>query len=664
MVYNRRMKEEKRIQELRHLIERYNYEYHVLDQPTIPDSEYDALFRELQDLEAKHPEMFDPHSPTQHVGYEVQDEFKKVRHDRPLLSLGDVFSYEELREWAKKITDVYPQVEFVTEYKIDGLAMNLIYEDGKLRLAATRGDGQIGEDVTANVKTISSIPLRIRQSGRYDIRGEVYMPKSSFIRLNKQRRENGEEEFANPRNAAAGSIRQLDSRIVAGRGLNAFWYHVPQDQEYATHYESLIHAQELGFRVNPANKKCQNIEEVIAYIQETAQIRSSLPYEIDGMVIKVNSYAQQKALGFTSRIPRWAIAYKFPPEEARTRVLDIFITVGRTGKCTPNARFSPVKLAGTTIEYATLHNEDFVREKDIRIGDMVFVRKAGDIIPEVVRSVKEERTGKEEAYRFPKHCPVCGSLIHRYEGEVAHYCINAECPAKIISGITHFASRKAMDIAGLGEKRVEVFVKNGLLKEVEDIYHLAAKREAILTLDKFGQRSYENLISAIENSKKKSLENLINALGIRQVGEKAAKVLAEHYQHMNFLRQASLEDLSSIRDIGPITALAIQEFFADEHNARMLDHFVELGLNMEYLNTSSINSSVFTGKTVVLTGTLKRYTRDEATRLLEARGAHVTSAVSAKTDYVLAGAETGSKKQKAQALGIPILSEEEFESML
>ncbi|MBR6724649.1 MAG: NAD-dependent DNA ligase LigA, partial [Erysipelotrichaceae bacterium] len=517
------MNEIERIKELRNLLKRYSYEYYTLDKPTVPDSEYDMLFRELQDLEEKHPEMYDPNSVTQRVGYEILSEFQKVTHERPMLSLGDVFSYDELRDWAKKITDIYGKVEFCAEYKIDGLAMSLIYEDGLFKQAVTRGDGITGEDVTSNVRTIQSIPMSIPYKQRYDIRGEVYMPKSSFNRVNRERLANGEEEFANPRNAAAGSIRQLDSRICASRGLDGFWYHVPDDVNSDTHYGSLEYARKLGFIVNETTSLFNDIEDVIRFIDDTQKIRHDLPYEIDGMVIKVNSYELQRQLGFTSRIPKWAIAYKFPAEEVRTKVEDIFITVGRTGKCTPNAKLTPVKVAGTTVSFATLHNEDNISDKDIRIGDTVIVRKAGDIIPEVVRSIKEERNGSQVKFIFPEICPVCGGRLYRFEDEAAHYCVNSECKARLVFSIAHFTERNAMNIDGLGEKRVEAFLNEGLLTSFEDIYKLFNRKDDILKMEKFGEKSYDNLIEAIENSKKNSLERLINGLGIRQVGEKAAK---------------------------------------------------------------------------------------------------------------------------------------------
>ena len=653
-----------RLKELRELLTRYNYEYHVLDKPTIPDSEYDQLFRELQDLEAKYPELDDPSSPTKKVGYEVLESFNKVVHDRPMLSLGNVFSYEELKDWARKIEEVFPKVEYCVEYKIDGLAMSLIYEDGLFRQAVTRGDGVEGEDVTSNVRTIKSIPLKIDYTQRYDIRGEVYMPKTAFERVNSQRRADGEEEFANPRNAAAGSIRQLDSRIAASRGLDGFWYHVPEDPNASNHYDSLMYARKLGFKVNDTIRLYDNIEDVWKRIEETAGIRHDLPYEIDGMVIKVNDYRQQETLGFTSRIPKWAIAYKFPAEEARTKVEDMFITVGRTGKCTPNARFEPVKVAGTTISYATLHNEDYIKEKDIRIGDTIIVRKAGDIIPEVVRAIRENRDGSQVPFEFPKFCPVCGGKLVRYEDEAAHFCINTDCEARLVFGIAHFASRDAMNIDGLGEKKVQAFFNEGILRSFEDIYTLFNKKDIILNIDKFGLKSYENLVEAIENSKKNSLERLLFGLGIRQVGEKAARILASSFRTMDGLMNASLEDLSAIKDIGPITAQGIVDFFKDENNQRIINELKLLGLNMEYIDNSVSSDNPFAGKTVVLTGTLSIYSRKEATELLENMGANVAGSVSKNTDYVIYGEAAGSKLTKANELGVKALSEEEFRNML
>ena len=658
------MDETKRILELRKLLKQYSYEYYTLDKPTIPDSEYDMLFRELEDLEAKHPEMDDPDSVTKRVGFEILSEFKKITHERPMLSLGDVFSYDELRDWSRKITDVYGKVEYCCEYKIDGLAMSLIYEDGLFKQAVTRGDGLTGEDVTSNVRTIQSIPMAIAYKQKYDIRGEVYMPKSSFNRVNRERIKNGEEEFANPRNAAAGSIRQLDSRICASRGLDGFWYHVPDDINCESHYESLMYAKKLGFVVNENTKLFNDIEDVINYIEETSKIRNDLPYEIDGMVIKVNSYELQNKIGYTSRIPKWAIAYKFPAEEVRTIVEDIFITVGRTGKCTPNAKLKPVKVAGTTVSFATLHNEDNIADKDIRIGDTVIIRKAGDIIPEVVRSIKENRDHKQVPFVFPELCPVCGGKLYRFEDEAAHYCVNSECKARLVYSIAHFTERNAMNIDGLGEKRVEAFLNTGLINSFEDIYKLHNKKDEILQMEKFGEKSYDNLIEAIENSKTNSLERLINGLGIRQVGEKAAKVLANHFKSMDSFMNATLEDLSEIKDIGPVTAEYIRDFFNEESNSEMINQLRILGVNMDYIDNSIASDSVFNGKTVVLTGTLQHYSRNDATELLENLGAHVSSSVSKKTDYVIYGLEAGSKLDKARQLNVTVLSEEEFEKLL
>ena len=654
------MEEKDLIEQLRKQLKQYSYEYYTLDKPTIPDSEYDQLFRQLENLEAKHPELFDPDSPTQRVGGLVLSEFSKVTHDRPMLSLGDVFSYDELRQWSSKITDIYPNVEYCVEYKIDGLGISLVYEDGVLQNAVTRGDGVVGEDVTNNIKTIMSVPMSIPYKQRYDIRGEVYMPKTSFIRVNRQRIENGEDEFANPRNAAAGSIRQLDSKICATRGLDGFWYHVPDDINAKSHYDSLMYAKSLGFVVNDTIRLYNNIEDVISYIDETQKIRHDLPYEIDGMVIKVNSYELQKQLGFTSRIPKWAIAYKFPAEEVRTTVEDIFITVGRTGKCTPNAKLTPVRIAGTTVSYATLHNEDNISDKDIRIGDTVIVRKAGDIIPEVVRSIKENRDGSQIKYVFPNICPVCGGKLYRFEDEAAHYCINTECKARLVYSISHFAERNAMNIDGLGERKAEVFIEKGLIQSFEDIYKLHAKKDEILNIEKFGLKSYDNLIEAIENSKKNSLERLLNGLGIRQVGEKASKVLASSFKTMDNIINADVETLSNIKDIGPVTAEYIIDFFNEKANMDMINELKIFGVNMNYIDTSIDTDSIFAGKTVVLTGSLTTYTRNQATSLLEDLGANVAGSVSKKTDYVIYGVEAGSKLTKAQELGIKTMSEEEF----
>ena len=652
---------EQRIAELRKRLNQYNYEYHVLDHPTISDAEYDQLLRELIVLEQQHPELFDPNSPTQRVGGQVLDEFTKITHKRPMLSLGDVFSREELMEFGQRVEKEVGPVEDCVECKIDGLAMSLTYQNGRFQFAATRGDGVVGEDVSHNVRTIRSLPMEIDFLQELEVRGEVYMPKASFAALNEKRREKGEEEFANPRNAAAGSIRQLDSRIAASRGLDALWYHVPQGLQlgHRQHWQSLQFLQQLGFRVNPLNRLCSSMTEVWQWIEELARMRPQLPYEIDGVVIKVNDYLQQQQLGFTARTPRWAIAYKFPAEQAVTRLENIFVTVGRTGKITPNAQLTPVRLAGTRVAFAQLHDEDMIREKDIRIGDQVIVRKAGDIIPEVVASLPQQRDGSQVPYEFPKTCPVCGMPLVRYPDEAHHYCINADCPARVVESIAHFCSRDAMNIDGLGVKRVELLHQLGILNSVEQIYELKHHAQRIIEVPKMGQKSVDNLLAAIENSKQNSLEKLLYGLGIRQIGEKAAKILAQHFMTMDNLMNASLQQLQQIRDIGEITAQILLDFFQDEANRHLIQALADHGVRMS-CDQQTVRSSLFTGKTVVLTGTLAAMSRSQAQALLEQLGATVSGSVSGKTDYVIFGDNAGSKLSKAQSLGVTTMSEEAF----
>lgn len=650
-----------RILELRKLLNQYNYEYHVLDKPTIPDTEYDQLLKELIELEALHPEMYDENSPTLKVGGTVLDSFVKVTHKRPMLSLGNVFNYEELKDFAMKVEREVGPCEYVAECKIDGLAMSIHYENGRFKQAVTRGDGVVGEDVTNNVKTIRSLPMNIPYQKELELRGEVYMPKKSFAILNRQREIDHEELFANCRNAAAGSIRQLDSKVAASRKLDAFWYHLPDGEEYGlkTHYDSLMWFKELGFKVNQYSVLCKDIEEVWKFIEEMTEKRAELPFDIDGVVVKVNDYAKQRQLGFTIKVPKWAIAYKFPAEEVKTRLEDIFITVGRTGKCTPNARLTQVFLAGTKVGFAQLHNEDMILSKDIRINDIVVVRKAGDIIPEVVRSCPEERDGTQLPYHFPKECPVCKGRLVRLEGEAHHYCQNPDCPARVVESIAHFASRDAMNIDGLGEKKVETFHNMGWLNSIEDIFCLENHKDEILNTPKFGQKSYDNLAQAIEHSKQNSLEKLICGLGIRQVGEKAAKILAQRFKNMDALMAAEISDLEEIKDIGRITAEAIVTFFDDPKQKEMIEFLKNKGVNMTFIQDETVES-YFSGKTVVLTGSLQLFDRKEATALLEKMGAHVTGSVSKKTDLVIYGENAGSKLTKAEQLNIMIMSEEHF----
>ncbi len=654
-----------RIEELRRLLNQYNYEYHVLDQPTIPDVQYDQLLRELQLLEEKHPEYFDVLSPTQRVGGAILEEFKKITHKRTMLSLGNVFNEEELKSWAQRVEQEVGCVEYCVECKIDGLAMSIQYRDGKFQQAVTRGDGQVGEDVTHNVKTIRSIPMEITYKEELEIRGEVFMPKKSFEYLNDIRREKQEAEFANPRNAAAGSIRQLDSSVAASRKLDAFWYYVPEGElhQRKTHYVALEWIKELGFKINEETKVVDSIDKVWSRIVELTEMRNQLSYEVDGVVIKVNDFNLQKQLGFTARVPKWAIAYKFPAEEVITEVEDIFITVGRTGRITPNAKLKPVHLAGSIVSAATLHNEDMISQKDIRIHDKVVVRKAGDIIPEVVRSLKEHRNSLQVPYEYPIYCPECKQQLHRFEGEASHYCVNSDCPARVVSSIAHFASRDAMNIDGLGEKRVEQIHQAGLLNTVAEIYELKKHRDKLIELDKFGEKSYDNLIAAIEDSKNRGLDKLLFGLGIRQVGSKAAKVLANKFGTIDNLQLATLEDLVNVEDVGEITAQAIITYFKDAKNQALVQHLKEMQVCMDY-EKAAITENVFSGKVVVLTGSFNRYDRKEAQQLLESCGAKVTSSVTTKTDFVVAGEKAGSKLTKAQDLNVRILTEDEWLEMM
>lgn len=651
---------QERLLKLRKDIARYQKEYYQFDNPTISDYEYDALYQELEQLEKQFPELEDPNSPIHRVGGKVLDAFEKVEHKKPMLSLNDVFSVEELKNWALKLVQDYPTIEFVVEHKIDGLAMSLNYQDGVFYKAATRGDGMIGEDVSNNIRTIKTIPMHIEKVGHYEIRGEVYMPKSVFKKLNSEREQQGLALFANPRNAASGSIRQLDSKIAAARKLDAYWYHVIDDV-VETHTDSLKHAKELGFKVNPNVYCFKDIDKMCDYVTSMIEKRNDLDYEIDGLVIKVNQYSLQEEIGYTSRTPKWAVAFKFPAEEVMTTVEDIFITVGRTGKCTPNAKLTTVQLAGTNVSYATLHNQDMIEDKDIRIGDTVIVRKAGDIIPEVVRVV--EHKVNSFIYQFPNTCPICLSPLRRLEEEAHHYCINIDCPAKICESIAHFASRDAMNIDGLGIATVKKFYEAGILNTIEGIYDLENKKEEILNLDRTGLKSYQNLIEAIEQSKQMGLDKFIFGLGIRQVGEKAAKVLANQFQSIEALMQADLEQLLKVSDIGEVSAGIIVDFFQNTRNVEMIKYLQNKGLSMSYKVKETLDS-IFSGKTVVLTGTLPTLSRKQAQELLEKHGAKVSSSVSKQTDFVLYGDEAGSKLEKAKKLNINLLTEEEFFSMI
>ena len=652
---------QQRILELRSILDRLAYEYYVLDQPSKSDQEYDRYYQELVALEDEFPQYRDPNSITQRVGGVVLDAFTKVEHKRTMLSLGNAFNLEDLHAFDERVREVVPNARYVVELKIDGLAMSLIYRDGRFVQALTRGDGVVGEDVTHNVKTIPSIPMHIPLQGEVEVRGEVYMPNASFQMLNEEREKNGEELFANPRNAAAGSIRQLDSSVAAKRKLDAFWYYFVNAQEYDihSHEEALQKMSEMHLRVNPLRKVCERIDEVWQFIEEITEQRNDLPYAIDGMVIKVDDLDAQNRLGSTVKVPRWAIAYKFPAEEVITKLLDIVVTVGRTGRITPNAVLEPVRVAGTTVSAAQLHNEDMIKEKDIRIHDDVVVRKAGDIIPEVVRPLLERRNDTQAVYHFPTHCPICGSELVRFPEEAAHYCINQDCPARVVESMIHFASRDAMDIDTLGDKKVEFFHKQGFLNTIEDIYCLKEHRQELIDLEGFKEKSVDKLLDAIEDSKQNPLEDLIYGLGIRQVGKKAAKVLAKHFLSMDALMAANEEELVAIKDIGQITAESITAFFHEPKNMELIAHLKGYGLRMD-TEAEQIQESSFSGKTIVLTGTLTQMTRNDAKALLESLGANVSGSVSRKTDLVIYGEAAGSKLTKANSLGVMTMDEDTF----
>lgn len=655
------MNEVKRIEELRKLLEQYAIEYYVKDAPSVSDQEYDRLMQELIALENKHPEMKDPNSPSQRIIGAVLEGFEKVSHASQMLSLGNVFNREEIQDFVLRIQESVSNPEFVVECKYDGLAMALLYENGRFVRAVTRGDGFVGEDVSNNIRTIGSIPMYIDQLDPVEVRGEVYMPKKSFEELNQKQAEQGKPLFANPRNAAAGSIRQLDSSICAQRKLDAYWYYFQNASDFGiqTQEEALEAMEKLHFRVNPMRKVCRTTEQIWDFIQEIQKIRNTLPYEIDGMVIKLNSLADQQALGSTAKAPRYATAYKFPAEEVQTRLKDITITVGRTGKITPNAVLEPVRVAGTTVSAASLHNEDMIAVKDLRIGDIVIVRKAGEIIPEVVSSVPSRRDGSQRPYHFPQSCPVCGSHLIRLEGEASHYCVNQDCPARVVESMIHFASRDAMDIDSLGDKKIEQLHDFGFLNSIEDIYYLKRHRQELLEKRGYQKKSVDHMLETIEDSKKQPLGVLLFGLGIRQVGKKAAMILAKHFGNMDALIQASQEELVAINDIGEITAQSILAFFKEEKNLHLIQVLKEQGLNMVQ-EKEEIRESRFTNKTVVLTGTLESYTRSEAKKILEAFGANVAGSVSKRTDLVIYGTAAGSKLEKARNLGVDLMSEDEF----
>ena len=657
-----------RIEELRKKTEYYAQKYYDEDKPEISDFEYDMLMVELRNLEKEYPEFQSKDSLTQKVGGHVKEGFEKVTHEVPLQSLQDVFSIEEVEDWVEKIEQKAKEngikdVMYVVETKIDGLSSALEYRDGKFVRGATRGNGLVGEDVTENLKTVKTIPQEIKDKINITVRGEVFISKKDFEEMNQEREENEEELFANARNAAAGSLRQLDSKITAKRPLDIYIFNVQkiEGKEFNSHFEELEYLDKLGFNVNPVRIYCKTIEEIKNAIQKIGNDRENLTFGIDGAVVKVDDLHFREILGITAKTPRWAVAYKYPPEQKETILKDIVCQVGRTGVITPMAILEPVKVAGSTISKTTLHNEDFIKEKELKIGDTVVIQKAGDVIPEIVEVKKDKRTGNEKDFEMPKTCPVCGAPAIREEGEVAIRCTGIECPAKLFRNLVHFVSREAMNIDGLGESIIQQLLDRKLIANIADIYTL--KFEDIASLKKNGKKFAQNLVDSIEASKQNDLYRLITALGIRHVGTKASKILAKKYKNIDNLLEANFEDLSTIADIGPVMANSIIEFFGQEQTKDLITKLKEAGVNTTSLE-EELADNRFEGKTFVLTGSLEKFTRGEASDIIEKFGGKVSSSVSKKTDYVLAGEEAGSKLTKAQSLGVTIITEEQFEEMI
>ena len=656
------MTDAQEILELRRELNQANYEYYVKDDPTMSDYDYDHKLRRLEELEGAHPELITPDSPTQRVGGKALESFQQVTHRVPLESLQDVFDFDELRAFDQRVRGVEPEVHYSVEPKVDGLSVALEYRDGQFVRGATRGDGLVGEDVTENLKTVKSIPLSIPDvPGTLIVRGEVYMPKKVFHALNEEREKRGEALFANPRNAAAGSLRQLDPKIAARRRLDIAVFNIQwaEREDFHGHTEGLNYLAHKGFKVIP-HVICDTIDQAVEQVQAIGEGRENYPFDIDGAVIKVDDLAQRQTLGSTAKFPRWAAAYKYPPEVKPSRLTDIVIQVGRTGVLTPKAVLEPVRLAGTTVTSATLHNQDFIAEKDIRIGDTVLVRKAGEIIPEVLSVVMDKRPEGAEPYRFPETCPVCGAPVERDEDGAHIRCTGAECPAQLLRNLAHFASRDAMDIEGLGIAVVENLVKAGLVKTPGDLYFL--HEEDVAELERMGKKSAQNLMAAIEKSKSQDLSRLLFAFGIRQVGQKAGKILARRFGSLDKLQAATVEELTGVDDIGAITAQSIVDWFASPQSQHLIARLKEAGVNMQAETAGE--DQRFAGKTFVLTGTLDRFTRAEATKMIEDRGGKAAGSVSKKTTYVVAGEAAGSKLRKAQELGVPVLTQEEFLALM
>jgi DNA ligase (NAD+) len=658
-----------RIEKLRKLIEQYNYEYHTLDKPSVSDAEYDRLMNELISLELANPQIDSSTSPTQRVGGKVLDEFVKITHKRPMLSLANAYNEEDLINFDQRVKELSQtnSIEYVCEPKIDGLAVSLVFENGKLSYGVTRGDGNVGEDITNNIKTIKQIPINVAELKKFEVRGEVYMSKKILLELNKIREKNREELFANTRNAAAGSMRQLDSKITASRKLGSFIYNLANYEEFKfdKHSDILKYLEQLKFSINPHYKVCKNIKEVLDYIKDFELLKKKLDYDTDGVVVKVNNFKLYKEIGFTAKTPRWAIAYKFAPEEVVTKLVDIIFSVGRTGKVTPNAVLEPVLVSGSIVGRATLHNEQFVIDKNIRIGDYVVIRKAGEVIPEVVRSLIERRNGKEIKFEMARNCPICNSKLSQIDEEAAHYCLNPNCDKKNIEKLIHFASRDAMNIDGLGEKIVEQFYNLGFLKSILDIYRLKDHKDQLKQLEGFGDKSITKLLNGIEASKNNSFERLLFGLGIDEIGVKSSKVLSKRFINLETLMNTSYDDLIKVKDFGEVMAQSVFDYFKDNKNIDLINDLIRLGINTKLIGTTEIDkNSYFYNKTVVITGTFNTYGRNELTALLESKGASVTTSVSKTTDVLVSGNDAGSKLEKAIKLGIKIINEDELLKIL
>jgi DNA ligase (NAD+) len=655
---------ESRIKELRKIINYHNYKYHVEDSPEISDYEYDRLYRELEKLEGERPDLVTPESPTQRIGAEPLKGFERVVHEVPMKSLNDVFTEEELFAFDKRVRNVLRnEVEYVVEKKIDGLSVSLEYENGLFLRGSTRGDGLVGEDVTQNLRTIRSVPMVLNEAIPYiEVRGEVFISKADFLKINEEQELLEAPVFANPRNAAAGSLRQLDPKIAAKRKLDIYVFNMQRisGKSPDTHTDVLEYLKNLGFKTSPQYKLCKDIHEVLEEIKATGEKRGEMHFEMDGAVVKVNSLYQRDILGSTAKTPRWAVAYKYPAEIKKTKIKDIFVNVGRTGVLTPNAVLETVRLAGTSVSRATLHNMDYIRQKDIRIGDTVSVRKAGDIIPEVVEVDRESRTGAESEFEMPEKCPVCGSKVVREEGEAAYRCIGIECPAQLYRSIIHFASRDAMDIEGLGPAIIEILLEKGFIKGIADLYYLEEKREQLEKIERMGKKSVENLLNSIEASKSNNIDRLIFGLGIRHIGLRAAQLLSERFDSLDQLMVVKKEEITAVNEFGEKMAESVVRFFSHEQTADTIKKLRDAGVNLKSIKKEKSNDNRFTSLTFVLTGTLESYTRKEASDIIQGFGGKVSGSVSKKTDYVLAGKEAGSKLDRAKELGIKIIGEDEF----